>query len=53
MKSIELKKNFLHSHPMMQKDLGAPDGHIIVDRKDWLQAMRIVEYWQEVMRILK
>jgi len=51
MKSI--KKNFLHSHPMMQKDLGVQEDHIIVDREDWLQAMRIIEYWREVMKILK
>lgn len=33
--------NFLHPHYDMEKELSVPDGHIIVDREDWVG---VVEY---------
>ena len=34
---------FLHHHPKMEAQLGVPDGHVIVDRKDWIKALDAVQ----------
>jgi len=34
--------NFLHNHPMTEKEKGLDDDHVIVDRLDWLKAREIL-----------
>lgn len=32
---MNLKRNFLHNHPVMETKLGLDKNHVIVDKKDW------------------
>lgn len=33
-------RNYLHNHPLMEKELNVPKDHVIVDRKDWEEVIK-------------
>ncbi len=43
-----MRKEFLHSHPMMETRLGVPVDHVIVDRDEWEIAMSTMKKILEI-----
>lgn len=41
--------NFLKNHPKTESLLNVPDGHVIVDRKEWREIIEFFEEHPEMM----
>lgn len=37
-------QGFLHSHPQLEKDLGVPKDHVIVDRNEWEKVREVYDF---------